>query len=76
VRPVDTILASGVILRSAVLSLITITAAAPSLSGQQLPAVTVPSGRNTSASAATFSSVVPGRGVVGGHQCRPAGSPA
>jgi len=34
---------------------ITTTAAAPSLSGQQFPAVTVPSGRKTGFSAATFS---------------------
>jgi hypothetical protein len=40
----------------------TTTAAAPSLSGQQLPAVTVPSGRNTGASPDTASIVVPGRG--------------
>ena len=65
----ETIRASGVMPSSAALvSLITITAAAPSFSGQQLPAVTVPSGRNTGFSAATFSSVVPGpRAVVGGH---------
>ena len=43
-------------------SLITTTAAAPSLSGQQLPAVTVPFGRKTGCRAATFSIVVPGRG--------------
>ncbi|GIT77065.1 MAG: hypothetical protein Ct9H300mP31_15960 [Acidimicrobiaceae bacterium] len=36
-------------------SLITTTAAAPSLSGQALPAVTVPSGRNTGFSWDTFS---------------------
>ena len=61
--PVDTIRASGVMPRSAALrSLMITTAAAPSLSGQQLPAVTVPSGRNTGCSVATFSSVVPARG--------------
>ena len=42
-------------------SLITITAAAPSFSGQALPAVTVPSGRNTGFSSASFSLVVPAR---------------
>ncbi len=63
VRPVETIRASGVMPSSAALtSLITTTAAAPSLSGQQLPAVTVPFGRKTGCSAATFSIVVPGRG--------------
>ena len=44
------------------MSLITTTAAAPSLSGQALPAVTLPSGRNTGFSSASFSTVVPGRG--------------
>ena len=47
---------------AALTSLITTTAAAPSLSGQQFPAVTVPSGRNTGCRLATFSRVVPGRG--------------
>ena len=42
-------------------SLITMTAAAPSLSGQALPAVTVPSGRKTGFSSASFSLVVPAR---------------
>jgi len=37
-------------------------AAAPSLSGQALPAVTVPPSLNTGGSAASFSIVVPGRG--------------
>ena len=41
---------------------ITTTAAAPSLSGQQLPAVTRPSGRNTGLSPATPAIVTPGRG--------------
>ena len=41
---------------------ITSTAAAPSLSGQALPAVTVPSGRKAGLSSASFSTVVPGRG--------------
>ena len=41
----------------------TSTAAAPSLSGQELPAVTVPfSGSNAGLSSASFSIVVPGRG--------------
>ena len=43
-------------------SLMMTTAAAPSLSGQQLPAVTVPSGRNTGLQPATPSSVVPAAG--------------
>ena len=43
-------------------SLITTTAAAPSLSGQALPAVISPSGRNTGFSSASFSAVVPSRG--------------
>ena len=42
---------------------ITTTAAAPSFSGQALPAVTVPSGRNTGFSWATASSVTPARGL-------------
>ena len=41
---------------------ITSTAAAPSFSGQALPAVTVPSSLKTGFSAASFSIVVPGRG--------------
>ena len=46
--PVETIRASGVMPSSAALvSLMMTTAAAPSFSGQQFPAVTVPSGRNT-----------------------------
>ena len=46
----------------AFVSLITITAAAPSLSGHELPAVTSPSGRNTGLSVSNFSTVVPARG--------------
>ena len=61
---------------AALVSLITITAAAPSFSGQQLPAVTVPSGRNTGCSAATFSSVVPGRGPSSADTTVPSGSVA
>ena len=41
---------------------ITSTAAAPSLSGHALPAVTVPSGAKAGLSSASFSIVVPGRG--------------
>ena len=54
-------------------SLITTTAAAPSLSGQQFPAVTVPSGRNTGLSAATFSIVVPGLGPSSALTTEPSG---
>ena len=71
----ETIRASGVMPSSAALvSLITTTAAAPSLSGQQLPAVTVPSGRNTGCSVATFSSVVPARGPSSAATTVPSGS--
>ena len=74
VTPDDTIRASGAMPSSAALtSLITITAAAPSLSGQQLPAVTVPSGRKTGFSAATFSIVVPGRGPSSAETTVPSG---
>ena len=45
-------------------SLITSSAAAPSLSGQALPAVTVPPSLNTGFSDASFSSVVPGARAV------------
>ena len=44
----------------------TMTAAAPSLSGQLLPAVTSPSGRKAGLSSASFSTVVPGPGAVVG----------
>ena len=61
--PVATIRARGVMPSSAALvSLITTTAAAPSLSGQQLPAVTTPSGRKTGFSPETPSRVTPARG--------------
>ncbi len=43
-------------------SLMTTTAAAPSLRGQLLPAVTSPSGRNAGLSSSSFSTVVPARG--------------
>ena len=56
VTPVATIRASGVRPSSrALVSDMMTTAAAPSFSGQQLPAVTVPSGRNTGASVEVFS---------------------
>ena len=55
--------ASGVSPRSlAFWALVTMTAAAPSLSGQQLPAVIVPFSRNTGLSACTPSRVTPARG--------------
>ena len=41
---------------------ITTTAAAPSFSGQALPAVTLPFGLNAGCRVASFSTVVPGRG--------------
>ena len=57
--------ASGVMPSSSALaSLITTTAAAPSFSGQALPAVTVPSGRNTGCSCESFSTVVSGARAV------------
>ena len=59
---------------AALRSLITTRAAAPSLSGQQFPAVTVPSGRNTGCSAASFSIVVPGRGPSSAATTVPSGS--
>ena len=62
--PVATIRASGVTPSSrARVSLITTSAAAPSLSGQALPAVTVPSGRKTGRRPDSPSTVVPGRGL-------------
>src|SRR3712207_8434496 len=64
VTAVDTIRASGVRPRSrALVSLMTTTAAAPSLSGQALPAVTRPSGRKTGLKPAMPSSVEPARGL-------------
>ena len=61
--PVETTRARGVRPSSAALvSLMTTRAAAPSLSGQQLPAVIVPCSRNTGFRVDTFSSVTPGRG--------------
>ena len=63
VTAVDTIRASGVRPSSrALVSLMTMTAAAPSLSGQALPAVTRPSGRKTGLRAEMPSIVVPARG--------------
>ena len=52
----------------------TTTAAAPSLSGQALPAVTVPSGRNTGLSAAIPSTVTPGRGPSSRDTTVPSGA--
>ena len=61
--PDATMRASGLMPSSfALVSLITITAAAPSFSGHAFPAVTFPSGRNTGFSVASFSTVVPARG--------------
>ena len=63
VTPLATMRANGVMPSSrALVSLMTITAAAPSLSGQALPAVTVPPSRNTGLRPASPSRVVPGRG--------------
>src|SRR6266536_1971087 len=74
VTPVATIRASGVIPSAlAAWSDMTTTAAAPSLSGQQLPAVTVPSGRNTGFRPARTSTVVPGRGPSSVLTTRPSG---
>ena len=67
--------ASGAMPSSAALvSLMTTTAAAPSLSGQALPAVISPSGRNTGFSSASFSTVVPGRGPSSLSTTVPSGS--
>ena len=52
----------------------TITAAAPSLSGQQLPAVTRPSGRKTGFSPETPSSETPARGPSSFETTVPSGS--
>ena len=52
----------------------TSTAAAPSLSGQALPAVTVPSGLNTGFSPASTSTVVPARGPSSRSTRVPSGS--
>ncbi|SLI46225.1 Uncharacterised protein [Mycobacteroides abscessus subsp. abscessus] len=61
--PVLTMRASGVMPRSlALVSDMMTSAAAPSLSAQQLPAVTVPSGRNTGFNWLTASRVTPARG--------------
>ena len=73
--PDDTMRASGVMPSSAAfVSLITTTAAAPSFSGQALPAVTVPSGRNTGLSLASPSAVVPSRGQSSVSATEPSGS--
>jgi len=74
VTAVDTIRASGVRPRSlALTSLITTRAAAPSLSAQAFPAVTVPSGRNTGCSWLTLSMVTPGRGPSSRETTVPSG---
>ena len=73
--PEATMRASGVSPSSlARVSLITTTAAAPSLSGQALPAVTLPPSRNTGASEESFSSVVPARGPSSFEITVPSGS--
>jgi hypothetical protein len=73
--PVETSRAIGVMPSArARVSLITTTAAAPSLRGQALPAVTVPSGRNTGGRLASASSVVPGRGPSSASTTVPSGS--
>ncbi len=61
--PVETTRASGVMPSSrALVSDMMTSAAAPSFSGQQLPAVTVPSGRKTGLRPETASRVTPARG--------------
>ena len=73
--PDATIRASGVRPSAfAFVSLITITAAAPSFSGQALPAVIEPSGRNTGLSCARPSAVVPARGPSSFDTTVPSGS--
>ena len=75
VTPVETMRASGVRPSSrALVSDMMTRAAAPSLSGQQLPAVTVPSGRKTGLSASTASSVTPARGPSSAVTTVPSGS--
>ena len=61
-------------LRFARVSLMTTTPDAPSLSGQQLPAVMVPFSRNTGFSAATASRVTPARGPSSRDTTEPSGS--
>ncbi len=62
VTPLEMMRASGFRPSSAArVSLMTITAAAPSFSGQALPAVIFPSGRNTGFRPERPSTVVPGR---------------
>ena len=64
VTAVETMRASGVRpSSSALVSLMTMTAAAPSFSGHALPAVTRPSGRNTGFRPDRPSTVVPARGL-------------
>src|SRR5450756_572638 len=72
--PVETMRASGARPSCAALtSLITTSAAAPSFSGQQFPAVTVPCSRNTGLSVDIFSSVVPGLGPSSADTTSPDG---
>jgi len=59
---------------AALTSLMMTTAAAPSFSGQQFPAVTVPFSRKAGFNPATFSSVVPGRGPSSAETTSPDGS--
>ena len=74
VTAVDTIRARGVIPSSrARMSLITTIAAAPSFSGQELPAVTDPPYRKTGVSARRASSDVSGRGPSSIETIRPPG---
>ena len=74
VTPVEMIRASGVMPSSrALVSLMMTTAAAPSLSGQQLPAVTRPSGRKTGLRPDTPSIVTPGRGPSSFATTEPSG---
>ncbi len=55
------------------MSLITIVAAAPSFSGHEFPAVTLPLGRNAGLSELSFSSVVSGRGPSSAETSVPSG---
>lgn len=73
--PVATILAGGVTPSSrALTSLMMTTAAAPSFSGQEFPAVTVPPGRKAGGRPVRASYVVPGRGLSSVAITVPSGS--
>ena len=73
--PVATTLAMGLTPSSfAFWSDISTTAAAPSLSGQELPAVTLPFSRKAGCSCASTSIVVPGRGLSSLLKSSPFGS--